>query len=71
MEAGPLEERQKAHALIDKLSVEQLEAVSNLLEVMVTRSSVRSNRLPSKTTASPLKLLGPSTARGPRSTAAN
>ena len=36
MQAGRIEERKKAHALIDKLSGEQLEAVRNLLEVMVT-----------------------------------
>jgi hypothetical protein len=36
MEADRSVERQKAHALIDKLSGEQLQAVRNLLEVMVT-----------------------------------
>lgn len=36
MEADRAGERRKAHALIDRLSGEQLEAVRNLLEVMVT-----------------------------------
>jgi hypothetical protein len=36
IEADRAGERQKAHALIDKLSGEQLQAVRNLLEVMVT-----------------------------------
>jgi hypothetical protein len=36
IEADCAGERQKAHALIDRLSGEQLQAVRNLLEVMVT-----------------------------------
>ena len=36
LDADRAGERQKAHALIDKLSGEQLQAVRNLLEVMVT-----------------------------------
>jgi hypothetical protein len=35
MESNRTEERQQAHALIDRLTDEQLEAVRNLLEVMV------------------------------------
>ena len=35
MESNRTEERQQAHALLDKLSDEQLDAVRNLLEVMV------------------------------------
>jgi hypothetical protein len=36
MEPDRAGEREKAHALIDRLSGEQLQAVRNLLEVMVT-----------------------------------
>ena len=35
MESNRTEERLQAHALLDKLSDEQLDAVRNLLEVMV------------------------------------
>jgi len=35
MESNRIEGRQQAHALIDRLTDEQLEAVRNLLEVMV------------------------------------
>ena len=35
MESDRIQERQEAHALLDKLSDEQLDAVRNLLEVMV------------------------------------
>jgi hypothetical protein len=35
MESDRIEERQQAHALLDQLSDQQLEAVRNLLEVMV------------------------------------
>ncbi len=35
MESNRTEEREAAHALLDQLSDEQLEAVRNLLEVMV------------------------------------
>jgi len=37
METNRIEERQRAHALLDRLSDNQLEAVRNLLEVMVER----------------------------------
>ena len=35
MESNRTEQRQRAHALLDRLSDDQLEAVRNLLEVMV------------------------------------
>ena len=35
MESDRTEERQRAHALLDRLSDDQLQAVRNLLEVMV------------------------------------
>ena len=35
MESNRTQEREQAHALLDKLSDEQLDAVRNLLEVMV------------------------------------
>ena len=35
MEPNRTEERKQAHALLDRLSGEQLEAVRNLLEVMI------------------------------------